>query len=116
MILLYRGQKTLFMHCSCTVHRSHDTIHTFKNYFATVFSVFSFSNNKFNSNGPICMYNTTLHLNSTVFDNNNNSNNNNNNNKILVLEGENPFLLFLRLALVSADRFLNYRLGHPINL
>ena len=29
------------------------------------------------------MYNMTLHLNSTVFDNNNN--------KILVLEGENPF-------------------------
>ena len=49
------------------------------------------------------MYNTTLHLNSTVFD----DNNNNNNNKILVLEGENPFLLFLRLALANADRFLN---------
>ena len=48
------------------------------------------------------MYNTTLHLNSTVFDDNSN-----NNNKILVLEGENPFLLFLRLALASADRFLN---------
>ena len=54
-----RGQKnivyTLFTNCSCTVysvniHRSHDTIHTFKNYFATVFSVFSFSNNKFNPN------------------------------------------------------------------
>ena len=29
----------------------HDTIHTFKNYFATVLSVFSFSNNKFNPNG-----------------------------------------------------------------
>ena len=52
------------------------------------------------------MYNTALHLNSTVFDDDDN-NNNNNNNKILVLEGENPFLLFLRLALVSADRFLN---------
>ena len=44
-------------HCSCTVHvlkniknESHDTIYTFKNYFATVFSVFS--NNKFNPNGP----------------------------------------------------------------
>ena len=52
----------------CTVHEpqisffsnlfikngSHDTIHTFKNYFATVFlvSVFSFCNNKFNPNGP----------------------------------------------------------------
>ena len=31
---------------------SHGTIHTFKNYFATVFSVFSFSNNKFNLNRP----------------------------------------------------------------
>ena len=51
-------QKLLFMHCSSTVHvfkniknGSHDTIHTFKNYFATVFLIFSFSNNKFNSNG-----------------------------------------------------------------
>ena len=39
-------QKSLFMHYSSTVHvfeniknRSHDTIHTFKNYFTTVFSV-----------------------------------------------------------------------------
>ena len=46
-------------HCSSTVHTlknikngSHNTIHIFKNYFATVFSVFSFSNNKFNPNGP----------------------------------------------------------------
>ena len=51
-------------HCSCTVHvlkniknGFHDTIYTFKNYFATVFSVFSFqfsvfSNNKLNPNGP----------------------------------------------------------------
>ena len=37
------------------------------------------------------MYNTALHLNSTVFDDDDNNNNNNNNNKILVLEGENPF-------------------------
>ena len=36
-------------HCSCTVYilkniknESHDTIYTFKNYFTTVFSVFSF--------------------------------------------------------------------------
>ena len=35
---------------------SHDTIHTFKNYFAIVLSVFSFSNNKFNSNGPSIVY------------------------------------------------------------
>ena len=33
-------------------NESHNTIHTFKNYFAIVFSVFSFSNNKFNPNGP----------------------------------------------------------------
>ena len=39
-------------HCSCIVHRSHNTIHIFKNYFVIVFSVFSFSNNKFNPNGP----------------------------------------------------------------
>ena len=32
---------------------SHDNIHTFKNYFVTVLSVFSFSNNKLNPNGPI---------------------------------------------------------------
>ena len=36
-------------YCSCivhvllhTIHGSHDTIHIFKNYFATVFSIFSF--------------------------------------------------------------------------
>ena len=48
-------------HCSSTVHAlkniknwSHGTIHTFKNYFAIVFSVsvFSFSKNKLNPNGP----------------------------------------------------------------
>ena len=32
---------------------SYGIIYTFKNYFATVLSVFSFSNNKFNPNGPI---------------------------------------------------------------
>ena len=48
------------MNSACTIHafkniknESHGTIHTFKNYFATVFSVFSFSNNKFNLNRPI---------------------------------------------------------------
>ena len=30
---------------------SYGTIYTFKNYFVTVFSVFSFNNNKFNLNG-----------------------------------------------------------------
>ena len=39
-------------HCLCTVHESHNTIHTFKNYFVTMFSVFNFNNNKFNPNGP----------------------------------------------------------------
>ena len=35
---------------------SYYTIHTFKNYFITVLSVFSFSNNKFNPNGPIVFF------------------------------------------------------------
>ena len=56
----------LFTHCSNTVHMgptttllkkikngSHSNIHTFKNYFVTVFSVFSFSKNKFNLNEPL---------------------------------------------------------------
>ena len=46
----------LFTYCSCTVLGSHNTIHIFKNYFTTVFSVFSFSNNKFNPNGPYILY------------------------------------------------------------
>ena len=33
-------------------NRSHDIIHTFKNYFTIILSVFSFSNNKFNTNKP----------------------------------------------------------------
>ena len=37
-------------------NESHGTIHTFKNYFATVFSVFSFSNNKLNPNGPLMSF------------------------------------------------------------
>ena len=40
---------------------SHSTIHTFKNYFATVLSVFSFSNNKFNPNGPIIKIKVKVH-------------------------------------------------------
>ena len=35
---------------------SHGTIYTFKNYFATVLSVFSFNNNKLNPNGLIMLY------------------------------------------------------------
>ena len=31
---------------------THSTIHTFKNYFATMFSVFSFNKNKLYQNGP----------------------------------------------------------------
>ena len=60
-------------HCIGTVHTlknikngSHDTIYTFKNYFATVFSVFSFNNNKFNPNGPI-MWNLTWLVNQGTF-------------------------------------------------
>ena len=50
------------MNSACTIHafkniknKLHGTIHTFKSYFATVlvFSVFNFSNNKFNLNRPI---------------------------------------------------------------
>ena len=63
MWALCRGQR----HCSWIVtsqvstvqgtkgifHESHDTIHTFKNYFATVFSIFSFSKNKLYPNEPL---------------------------------------------------------------
>ena len=38
------------VHWSCTVHRSHDTIHTLKNYFTIVFS---FQQNKLYPNEPI---------------------------------------------------------------
>ena len=49
------GDNVLFMYCLCGVYRSHDTIHTLKNYFTTVFSVFSFSfsKNKLYPNGSI---------------------------------------------------------------
>ena len=57
---LFMHCSTLFTYCSITVHAfknikngSHGTFHTFKNYFATVFSVFS--NKKFNPNGPIVL-------------------------------------------------------------
>ena len=53
----------LFTHNVRTVHvfkniinRSHGIIYTFKNYFATVFLVFSFSNNKFNPNGSFSVW------------------------------------------------------------
>ena len=46
---LHMNSNLTWVYCSCTVHvlkniknGSHDTIYTFKNYFATVFSVFSF--------------------------------------------------------------------------
>ena len=58
---IVQGQKIIVYHCSRTVYStvhvlknikngSHDTIHTFKNYFITVFLVFSFNNNKSNLN------------------------------------------------------------------
>ena len=54
-ILLLWTVYALFTHCAYTVHvlkniknGSHGTIYTFKNYFVTMFSVFS--NNKFNPN------------------------------------------------------------------
>ena len=46
----------LFIHCSRTVHGSHDTIHIFKNYFATIFLVFNFNKNKLYPNGPRLLY------------------------------------------------------------
>ena len=56
-ILLLWTVYALFTQCAYTVHilkniknGSHDTIYTFKYYFATVFSVFR--NNKFNPNTP----------------------------------------------------------------
>ena len=59
MNLLCMRQLSLFTHCSSTVHAfknikngSHGTIHTFKNYFVTVFSIFSFSKNKLYLNEP----------------------------------------------------------------
>ena len=74
-------QMSLFTHCSGTVHvlfmrpttilfrkniknESHGTIHTFKNYFDTIFSVFNFSNNKFNPNRPIVCesYTCVIHV------------------------------------------------------
>ena len=61
----YVNSELMWDYCSYTVYHylytvhelknikneSHGTIHTFKNYFATVFLVFSFSNNKLNPNG-----------------------------------------------------------------
>ena len=64
--LLFTYYLTLFTHCSDTVHGtyshfiqkkikiengSHGTIHIFKNYFVTIFSVFSFNKNKLYPNG-----------------------------------------------------------------
>ena len=40
---------------------SHNTIHTFKNYFAIIFSVFSFNNNKFNPNEPNIYYHRIIY-------------------------------------------------------
>ena len=65
--LLFMIQMSLFIYCSDTIYvlfmrstatlykkniknRSHDTIHTFKNYFVIVFLIFSFHDNKLNSN------------------------------------------------------------------
>ena len=65
------GDSALFMYCSCTIYALfitvctlfirkknikngfYGTIYIFKNYFVTVFLVFSFSKNKLYPNGPI---------------------------------------------------------------
>ena len=48
MILLYKKKNI--------VEKFHDPIHIFKNYFITVFLIFSFNNNKFNLNGTNSLY------------------------------------------------------------
>ena len=57
------------MNSAYTVHAfknikngSYSTIHTFKNYFTIVFSVFNFSNNKFNPNKPKMIFNNMLNF------------------------------------------------------
>ena len=50
---LFKGSTTTLFRKKNIKNGSHITIHTFKNYFATVFSVFNFSKNKFNLNGTI---------------------------------------------------------------
>ena len=51
---LFTNPQILFFSNFFIKNGSHDTIHTFKNYFVTVISVsvFSFSKNKLNPNGP----------------------------------------------------------------
>ena len=66
----FRGQvhcSRTVEHCSCTIHEtqnyfiqeknikngSYGTIHTFKNYFTTIFLVFSFQQNKLYLNRPL---------------------------------------------------------------
>ena len=64
-VSIFRRQISLFIYCLRTAHgthnhfikksiknRSYDTIHIFKNYFTTVFSFFSFQQNKLYLNGP----------------------------------------------------------------
>ena len=48
-----RDPKTFFFNKTFIKNGSHDTIYTFKNYFATVFSVFSFLKNKRYPNKPL---------------------------------------------------------------
>ena len=56
--LLFTDPQTSFFNNFFIKNGSHDTIHIFKNYFATVYSVsvFSFSKNKLNPNGPLVIY------------------------------------------------------------
>ena len=50
---LFMGPTNLTFQQFFIKNGSHSIIYTFKNYFVTVFSVFSFSDNKFNPNEPI---------------------------------------------------------------
>ena len=68
-LLLFTYWAVLFTHCSNTVHAfknikngSYSTIHTFKNYFATVFSVFGFSKNQLYLNRPYIIKICPLYL------------------------------------------------------
>ena len=48
-----RTVAVVFMHLIKNIKNgSHGTIHTFKNYFTLVFSIFSFNKNKLYPNGP----------------------------------------------------------------
>ena len=52
----FLGDKNHYSRTKNIKNRFHGTIHTFKNYFVTVFSVFSFSKNELYPNGLIVSF------------------------------------------------------------